>query len=232
MTTGLPATGPLFVLLIAFSLLPVLALMTTSFVKIAVVLSLVRNALGVQQIPPNMALYAFAFILTLYVMTPVFLDALALVQHDPLPQDLPDAIAFLEKASQPFRHFLFLHASTQDIEFFQNLSKNIWEVYRDKTTHEFEQLIPQDNPTGEPPFSILIPAFMLTELTEAFEIGFLLYLPFIAVDLVVSNILLAMGMMMMSPMTISLPLKLLLFVIIDGWRRLIEGLILTYGVPA
>lgn len=225
MSSGLPATGPLFLLLIAFSFLPMLALMTTSFIKISVVMSLIRNALGIQQIPPNMALHAFAFVLTLYIMAPVFSQTVALIEHEPIPHNFSDAIALIGKVSGPFEKFLTLHAGERDIEFFKELSRQIWQAHGVNVGMEGQK----ESLDAMPSFAILIPAFMLSELTEAFEIGFMLYLPFIAIDLVVSNILLAMGMMMVSPMTISLPLKLFLFVMLDGWRRMIEGLVLSYS---
>ncbi len=211
---GFPDPFTLIALAGAMALLPFVTLMVTSFVKIAVVLSLVRNALGVQQIPPNMALYGLALILTIYIMTPVVSHVIKAVD-DQSPKTVEDTIAVVKKGADPFRQFLKTHAEEREINFFLTSAKKLWPT----------------NIVGDvdrSSFVILIPAFMVSEMTDAFKIGFLLYLPFIAIDLIVSNLLLAMGMVMMSPMTISLPLKLFLFVMIDGWTTLIRGLIMTY----
>jgi type III secretion protein R len=185
-------------LLALLALVPILVVITTSFVKISVVLQLVRNALGVQQIPPNMALYGLAAILSFYIMAPAAQNMYAVV-----------------RGAEPLRGFMLKHSRPQLRQFFMNTAKELWD----------EKLL---KGLKEDHFLILMPSFMVSELTSAFEIGFLLYLPFIVIDLIVSNILLAMGMMMVSPVTISLPLKLFLFVMVDGWGRLIRGLVMTY----
>ena len=200
------------------ALAPFVAVMVTSYVKLVVVFGLIRNALGIQQIPPNMVLNSMAILLTLFVMAPVGHDMLAAaretgvvearavgdVDSDALARVAEPLRAFLKKHAHPSMRILFLKAAAQ-----------LWGDDPDKAP----------DPEG---FFILAPAFMLTELTEAFQIGFLLYLPFIVVDLVISNILLAMGMMMVSPMTISLPFKLLLFVTLDGWLKISQGLMYSY----
>lgn len=198
----------------ALSLLPFVTLMTTSFIKIAVVLSLVRNALGVQQIPPNMALYGLSLILTIYIMTPVIAHVVDAVEEQS-PKTVEDTFKVIKTGSEPFREFLSKHADPREVEFFLGSARRLWPENLSKDVHHDS-------------FVVLIPSFMVSEITDAFKIGFLLYLPFIAIDLIISNLLLAMGMVMMSPMTISLPLKLFLFVMIDGWTTLIRGLILTY----
>ena len=198
-------------------LIPFLVIMTTSFVKIVVVLTLVRNALGVQQVPPTMALSGLAIILTLYIMAPIGIQAYERLENEDLANMETAAIGeVLTEAAAPFRSFLQKHASDSETAFFYNTARKLW---------------PEDYARGvtKSDFLVLIPSFTVSELTTAFQIGFLLYLPFIAIDLIISNILLAMGMMMVSPMTISLPFKLLLFVLLDGWTRLIHGLVLTYG---
>jgi type III secretion protein R len=205
--------------LFALAILPFVAIMVTSYVKIVVVTSLVRNALGVQQIPPNMVLNGMAIILSLFIMAPVAQETLELYEQktagaDPT-KDIGTALALANDIKDPLVGFLKKNSSPKNRLFFMKTAMKIWP--KDK--------LPKLKPES---FYILVPAFMLTELTEAFEIGFLLYLPFIVIDLVVSNILLAMGMMMVSPMTISTPFKLLLFVMVNGWTRIIEGLILTY----
>lgn len=208
-----------FALAIAFGLMalvPLLVVLTTSFVKITVVLSLVRNAMGVQQIPPNMALYGLAAILTFYIMAPIGQHMYETVNAEPGATESVDHLgrAMLQGA-EPLRGFLMKHSRPQQRAFFMDTAHKLWEP----------QMVAR---LQESDFIVLVPAFLVSELTSAFEMGFLLYLPFIVIDLIVSNILLAMGMMMVSPVTISLPLKLFLFVMVDGWSRLIHGLVLTY----
>ncbi|MCP3877886.1 MAG: EscR/YscR/HrcR family type III secretion system export apparatus protein [Sulfitobacter sp.] len=212
------STDPLLIMvsLALLGLAPFLAMMTTSFVKLAVVISLIRNALGVQQIPPNMALYGLALIITLYIMAPVGIQAYdSLAEKNLENLTTSTLLSTVGEAAEPFRGFLDKHATAHEKAFFVNTAKELWpEKYAKNVTRDS--------------FLVLIPAFTVSELTAAFEIGFLLYLPFIVIDLIISNILLAMGMMMVSPMTISLPFKLLLFVLVDGWTRLIHGLVLSY----
>jgi type III secretion protein R len=215
----IPDPLSLILLTAMLALAPFFAVMATSYVKLVVVLSLIRNALGVQQIPPNMVLNGIAVVLTIYIMAPVGQATFAAVQNENL-KDMSAANlrTVLEKGGAPVRQFLNAHTSNHEKKFFLDTAKRLW---GDKARIEI----------AEDSFFVLIPAFTVSELTSAFQIGFLLYLPFIAIDLIVSNILLAMGMMMVSPMTISLPFKLLLFVLVDGWARLIHGLVLTYAVP-
>jgi type III secretion protein R len=198
------------------ALVPILVVITTSFVKISVVLQLVRNALGVQQIPPNMALYGLAAILSFYIMAPAAQNMYDTVRADTAAhtsiESFGDAVV---RGAEPLRGFMLKHSRPQLRQFFMSTAKELWD-------EKLLKGLKEDN------FLILMPSFMVSELTAAFEIGFLLYLPFIVIDLIVSNILLAMGMMMVSPVTISLPLKLFLFVMVDGWGRLIRGLVMTY----
>jgi type III secretion protein R len=206
----------LIVVLAMLGSVPLLVVMTTSFVKIAVVLSLVRNALGVQQIPPNLALYGLSFIVSIYIMAPVMTNVADAVRADPkATQSIDGLFNAVKRGAEPMRGFLLKHSKPDQRQFFYNTAAKLWPKEMMATTK------PDD-------FLIVIPAFLVTELTEAFEIGFLVYLPFVVIDLIVSNILLAMGMMMVSPVTISLPLKLFLFVMVDGWSRLIQGLVLSY----
>jgi type III secretion protein R len=199
-----------------FALVPLLFVMTTSFLKIAIVLSLVRNALGVQQAPPNMAIYALALLLTAYVMAPVGSDIADIVSDGPeVTASVKTMLNLGRRGVEPLRVFLVRNSKSGQRQFFLNTAKKLWPPKLSDEATERDMLI-------------VIPAFMVSELTAAFEIGFLLFLPFVVIDLVISNILMAMGMMMVSPVTISLPLKLFLFVMIDGWSRLIHGLIQTY----
>ncbi len=191
--------------------------MITSYVKIIVVTSLVRNALGVQQIPPTMVMNGLAMILTLFIMAPMVMDMKGILDKKTIPSDVQPAqmIDIISDLSVPLQEFLVKNTDPAITKTFVQTAQKIW---------------PQDkqNFISDTNFLILIPAFTISELTKAFQIGFLLYLPFIVIDLIISNILLAMGMMMVSPMTISLPFKLLLFVTLDGWLKISQGLLLSY----
>lgn len=207
----------LAVVLALLALLPTVVVVTTSFLKITIVMSLLRNALGVQQIPPNLALYGLSLILTFYVMAPIGQQVYAQVGGDPAAtRSLDSLVASVQRGGEPMRGFLLKHSRAEHRDFFADTTRKLWPPEMSRGV-------------GETDFVILMPAFLVSELTQAFQIGFLLYLPFLVIDLVVSNILLAMGMMMVSPVTISMPLKLFLFVMADGWTRLIKGLILTYA---
>ena len=198
------------------ALVPTLAVISTTFLKISVVLSLVRNALGVQQIPPNLALNGIALILTVYIMAPVGQNIYERVMEEPAAtQSVAGMIKAVGRGAEPMREFLYRHSEQKHRDFFVRTAREMWGKDLSANLQEKD-------------FLVLAPSFMVTELTSAFEIGFLLFLPFVVIDLVVSNILLAMGMMMVSPVMISMPLKLFLFVMADGWTRLIQGLVLTY----
>ncbi|MBE6382380.1 MAG: EscR/YscR/HrcR family type III secretion system export apparatus protein [Lentisphaerae bacterium] len=229
----------LILLFVGLSLLPFVAMIATSYLKIVVVMSLIRNALGIQSIPPNMVINALAMILSFYIMAPVMNESWTIAREEmaknsPGVQVAPpaggaaagaaaaqgrwfetDAVA---KAAEPFRDFLSKHTSDRERAFFVRTAERLWA----KDENELAKVDPDS-------FYILIPSFCVSELTKAFQIGFLVYLPFIAIDIIISNILLAMGMMMVSPVTISLPFKLLLFVMVDGWTLLIQGLIRGYA---
>ncbi len=213
----------LIVLTAVLALTPFFAVMATSYVKLVVILSLVRNALGIQQIPPNLVLNGIAVIMTVYIMAPVAQETFDSIQRETEEQSIKDRDAegikeLLAAAGTPIQEFLNRYTSVREKKFFVDTAKRLW-------GEDSAVEISEDS------FFVLVPAFTVSELTTAFEIGFLIYLPFIAIDLIVSNILLAMGMMMVSPMTISLPFKLLLFVLLDGWARLIHGIVLTYTMP-
>ncbi len=215
-TITLPDPFVIIVVLVGLSLAPFVAIMITSFVKLVVVLSLIRNALGIQQIPPNIVINGLAIILTIYIMYPVILDSYYVLKDNELSfKNIKSFQLVLNKAKVPIQKFLLKHSKKRERLFFKKSAKVLWpkEAYLE---------IKDDD------MLILLPSFIVSELTSAFQIGFLIYLPFVVIDIVISNILLAMGMMMVSPMTISLPFKLLLFVLVDGWTRLIHGLVLTY----
>ena len=204
------------VTIIVVALAPFVGVMVTSFTKIIVVLSLLRNALGLQQVPPNVVLNGMALILTIYVMFPVGLEMAERVKAVRSPmnntQGLMDAA---NAAKEPLRDFLVKHSSPVQRAFFlKTAQKNL-------PSERAAQLTERD-------FVVTVPAFTVGELSAAFQIGFLIFLPFLVIDLVIANILTAMGMMMLSPTTISLPFKLLLFVLVDGWIKVAHGLVLSY----
>ncbi|MGY0215959.1 type III secretion system export apparatus subunit SctR [Endozoicomonadaceae bacterium StTr2] len=210
-------TSPFYLMLplAALSLVPFIAIMGTSYLKLVVVFNILRNATGLQQVPPNMALNALAIILTLYIMAPIGFDAYEDLKDREFSFNDMSWVEAFDDASVPYRQFLIKHTSAAQRNFFLKSARTLWpKKYQGELTGDS--------------MLILLPAFCITELTRAFQIGFLLYLPFIVIDLIISNILLAMGMMMVSPMTISLPFKLLLFVLLNGWTRLIHSLVLSY----
>jgi len=210
--------------LAGLSLLPFAIMLLTSFMKIVVVLSMFRQALGVQQTPPNQVLNGVALLMTIYVMFPTGL-AMYTAAHDVIENTgalpvMSSASAFfvvnvVEQAKEPLRSFLQRNCGAKHIQGFYQLAYRIFpEPYK-------TQLKTDD-------FIVLIPSFITSQLKSAFEIAVLIYLPFFVIDMVVSNILLAMGMMMLSPLTIALPIKLLLLVIVDGWTVLIQGLAMSF----
>jgi type III secretion protein R len=214
----------LIVVMACVAMMPIAVVMTTSFLKISVVLALLRNAIGVQQVPPNMALNGLALILSAYVMAPVLgkvLDEVRQVYTTGTEQAAPsqrfdDLMEAVERGSVPMRAFMIKQSNPAQRRFFVDTATSLW-------GEEAAKGLQEDN------LLVLIPAFVVSQLNAAFQVGFLLYLPFIIIDLIVSNILLAMGMMMVSPVTIAIPLKLFLFVMVDGWTKLIQGLVLSYS---
>ncbi|WP_422134750.1 type III secretion system export apparatus subunit SctR [Endozoicomonas sp. ALD040] len=211
-------TSPFYLMvpLALMALIPFMAVMGTSFLKLVVVFSILRNATGLQQIPPNIAMNALAIILTLYIMAPIGYESYELLEPEKINFEDLSWIESVRLASAPYKQFLKDNTNENERNFFLKSARLLW-------PKKYQQELSGDD------LIVLLPSFCITELTKAFQIGFLLYLPFIVIDLIVSNILLAMGMMMVSPMTISLPFKLLLFVLLDGWTRLIQGLVLSYG---
>jgi len=207
----------------ALALIPFVLLMVTSFVKIAVVLSIVRSALGTQQIPPTQVITGLAIILTVYIMAPVGMDmyrsAGSLVETPGemmSVQTVGVLVKAVDKAKEPMRDFLLKHSTFKDRNMFFSLAKRIRTDERDKAL------------LSENDFIVVVPSFVISELKQSFQIGFILFVPFIVVDMVVANILLALGMHMLSPTVISMPFKLLLFVLVDGWYLITKGLVLSY----
>ncbi len=209
-----PSSALVTVILLALA--PFAAVMVTSFTKIVVVFSLLRNALGLQQVPPNLVINGLALVLTIYVMYPVGQSVMKEASKiENVGKDTQSLLDAANTAKEPLREFLIKHAKPRERDFFL---KTLRKMSPDEGV---EKLSPRD-------FVVIVPAFTISELTVAFQIGFLIFLPFIVIDLVVANILMALGMMMLSPTIVSLPFKLLLFVLIDGWVKLAHGLVLSY----
>lgn len=207
----------LIVVLFCLSLLPLFVVMGTSFLKLSIVLSMLRNALGIQQIPPNIAIYGLALILTIFVMAPVGFEIRDNLTVHPIDWRASDL--FTQVSSQiidPYHKFLSHNTNEAQIQFFSGIGLKTW-------PEQYQSELSKDS------LFVMIPAFTMSQLIEAFKIGFLLYLPFVAIDLIVSNILLAMGMMMVSPMTIALPFKLLIFILMGGWDKLIGQLMVSFS---
>lgn len=215
LSTFTPASALITVVLLALA--PFVAVMVTSFTKIVVVLSLLRNAMGLQQVPPNVVMNGLALILSIYVMYPVGVQMQDRLGAAPTTAKASTSqmLAAADTAKEPLREFLLQHSRPLERAFFLKTAQ------RSLKPEQAQDLSERD-------FLVVVPAFTVSELTVAFEIGFLIFLPFLVIDLVISNILMAMGMQMLSPTTVSLPFKLLLFVLIDGWVKLTHGLVLTY----
>lgn len=199
-------------------LAPFLAVLMSSFVKIVVVMQMVRSAMGLQQAPPNLAINGIAIILSMYIMAPVATGVYdRFLAHNVTLSDIqnPELKAALADSITPVKDFLRRHASQKEIDFFSHSTKKLW-------PEEYSKTVTDDH------LLVLTTAFLVSELTSAFQIGFLLFLPFIVIDLIVANILISMGMIMVAPIMISLPFKVLLFVLIDGWAKLTHGLIMSY----
>ncbi|MBJ2244747.1 MULTISPECIES: type III secretion system export apparatus subunit SctR [Pseudomonas] len=206
----------LAVFLGALSLMPMLLVVCTAFLKIVIVLMITRNAIGVQQVPPGMAINGIALAATLFIMAPVGYEMAEIVKVSPL--DLTSVGALQQtgvEAIKPLRTFMLRNSDPDILTHLLENTARMWPAQMAQEVQR-EDLI------------LLVPAFVLSQLQAGFEIGFLIYIPFIVIDLIVSNLLLALGMQMVSPMTISLPLKLLLFVMVSGWSRLLDSLFLSY----
>ena len=220
-----PSLITMAIVLSLFSLLPFIIMILTSFLKIVIVLSLLRSALGVQQAPPNQIINGVAFMLSLFVMYPTATKMYDAANKTIVETRAPDSlispasstyiIAIAQEAAEPMREFLKRNSAVVHQALFYRMAYRVLpEEYR-------PTLKPDD-------IIVLVPAYITSQLKDAFEIGVLIYIPFFVIDLVTSNILLAMGMMMLSPVTISMPLKLFLLVMLDGWTLLIQGLVATF----
>jgi len=200
----------ILLLLTLLSLAPAILIMMTSFVRIIVVFSFLRNALATQQMPPNQVLIGLALFLTFFVMAPTFQQVNTTALQPYMAGQITQAEAF-QRGMEPMRTFMFKQTREQDIALFMSMSG-----------------LPKPNTYADIPSYVVIPAFAISELKTAFEIGFILYVPFMVIDMVVASTLMSMGMMMLPPMMISLPFKILLFVMVDGWGLLVRSLILSF----
>lgn len=207
-------TLQLLALMTILTLLPSMLLMMTSFVRIIIVMSILRQAMGTGQTPPNQVLTGLALFLTLFIMQPVLTDVYNNAILPYMNQGMPFEKA-LAAAETPIRGFMMAQTREEDISMFLEISRN-------KTELEGPESVP---------FMTLVPAFLTSELKSAFTIGFLIYIPFVVIDLIVSSVLMSMGMMMLSPMMISMPFKLMLFVLVDGWSMLMGSLASSFAMP-
>ena len=201
----------LVMLVTVLSLAPSILVMVTSFTRIVIVLSFLRTAIGLQQTPPNSVLVGLALFLTLFVMSPT-LEAVYRDGLEPLLAEEIDESEALTRAAVPVRGFMLRQVRPPDVALFAEIARL--------------EPVP---PVAETPFRVLLPAFMISELRRAFEIGFLIFLPFLIIDMVVASILMSMGMMMLPPVMISLPFKLIFFVLVDGWALVVGSLVQSFG---
>ena len=199
----------MFLVLIVLSLAPSILIMLTSFTRIIIVLHFVRTAIGTQTAPPNQVLVGLALFLTLFIMWPTFSE-INEKAIKPLDEGTITQQEAIQAAEEPFREFMYGQTQTKDLKLFVDMSGETYDDYDDV------------------PFTTLVPAFILSELRTAFILGFLIYIPFIVIDMVVSSVLMSMGMMMLPPTTISLPFKVLLFILADGWDLVIGNLVKTF----
>ncbi|MCK5375172.1 MAG: flagellar type III secretion system pore protein FliP [Alphaproteobacteria bacterium] len=202
----------LIAIISVLSLAPSILVMMTSFTRIIIVLSFLRTALGAQQTPPNSVVISLALFLTFFIMTPTLTRAYEDGIQPLINEEITEIEAF-ERTTTPFKEFMLHHAREQDLTLFINLSES----------GPYDEVM-------DVPLQIVIPSFMISELRRAFEIGFMLFLPFLIIDLVTASILMSMGMMMLPPVTISLPFKIIFFVLVDGWYLIAGSLIQSFGV--
>ena len=205
-------TLQILIIMTLLTVLPSLIMMMTSFTRLIVVFSILRQALGLQQAPSNQILIGLSLFLTLFIMSPVLQQANQSGLQPYLNEEITSLQA-LQNASEPFKRFMLEQTRENDLALFLRLSET-----------------PQLNSPEETPFLVLVPAFVTSELKTAFQIGFMLFIPFLIIDMVVASVLMAMGMMMLSPLIVSLPFKIMLFVLVDGWTLIIGTLAASYGI--
>ncbi len=205
-------TVKIFLLITVLAILPSILIMLTCFPRIIIVLSLVRNGLGLQNMPPNQVLIGLALFLTLFVMSPV-IGEINEVAYQPYVQEQITEEEALDRAMVPVREFMLEQTYEKDLSYFVSISDKAEEI----------------KSVDDVPNTVLIPAFMTSEIKRGFQIGFFLYIPFLVIDMVVASVLMSMGMMMLPPTVISLPFKLLLFVLVDGWMLTVKTLMGSFG---
>src|SRR5664279_639346 len=197
--------------LTALTFLPAALLMMTSFTRVIIVLSLLRHALGTQTSPPNQVLVGLSLFLTVFIMSPV-LDKIYVDAYQPLSENKITFVQALERGAVPLRGFMLKQTREADIGLFARLANT-----------------PKLESANDVPMRVLIPAFVTSELKTAFQIGFIIFIPFLIIDMVVASVLMSMGMMMMSPVMVSMPFKLMLFVLVDGWHLLLGSLVMSFS---
>ncbi|WP_186004258.1 EscR/YscR/HrcR family type III secretion system export apparatus protein [Yersinia mollaretii] len=214
----MPSDIPLLAIIALSTLLPFIIAAGTCYLKISVVLIMVRNAMGVQQVPSSLALNGIALLLSLFVMMPVIQDVHQYMRTEKVDfSNVESMDNFVEGGLGSYKAYLKKYSDPELLKFFESVQQG-----------RTDELVAEAEEEREPTLFSLLPAYALSEIKSAFEIGFYIYLPFVVIDLIISSILLALGMMMMSPVTISVPVKLILFVAIDGWSLISKGLIMQY----
>ncbi|PJE86374.1 EscR/YscR/HrcR family type III secretion system export apparatus protein [Yersinia mollaretii] len=218
MMPTIPSDIPLLAIIALSTLLPFIIAAGTCYLKISVVLIMVRNAMGVQQVPSSLALNGIALLLSLFVMMPVIQDVHQYMRTEKVDfSNVESMDNFVEGGLGSYKAYLKKYSDPELLKFFESVQQG-----------RTDELAAEAEEEREPTLFSLLPAYALSEIKSAFEIGFYIYLPFVVIDLIISSILLALGMMMMSPVTISVPVKLILFVAIDGWSLISKGLIMQY----
>lgn len=208
----------LIVTVASLSLIPLVAVTATSFLKISAVLLILRNAIGVQQVPSNLVLYGIAMVMSFLIMGPVLKDAgQRFSPTGEMPVTGVEILSSINNAVPPFKEFMFKNTNPDYLESFYQTAVRFQEKY-------------QGAPVSKADLFVIMPAFVASELTEAFRIGLYLYLPFVVIDLAVSSALMALGMMMVSPMSLTVPAKIVLFVVVEGWAKVLQGLVNSYLV--
>lgn len=208
--SDLSNTLKIVILMTVLALAPSILIMTTSFIRIVITLSFLRQAIGINQSPPNQLLVSLALILTFFIMSPVITKSYNEGIKPYLEEQMRGEEAF-KKAVAPFRTFMLAQTREQDLALFVNIAK-----------------LPAPNTPDDIPLQVLVPAFVISELRTAFMIAFVLFIPFLVIDMVVASVLMSMGMMMLPPVVVSLPFKLLLFVLVDGWYLLVKSLVESF----
>ena len=211
-TTEYSVTLQILALMTLLTFLPAMLMMMTSFTRIIIVFSILRQALGLQQTPSNQVLVGLALFLTFFIMAPVF-DQVNEEAIQPYMAEEMTSMEALEAASRPFHQFMIRNTRESDLDMFMRISDT-----------------PRVETQEDVPMRVLVPAFVISELKTAFQIGFMLFIPFLVIDLVVASVLMAMGMMMLSPVIVSLPFKIMLFVLADGWAMVVGTLAASFGM--